>query len=193
MVIKKFNQSELAQKIHANRSWRQMHVHQFWWAWPLWFRRYCYFQKRPNLLPAGYLVACLLQRFLNDTLDEIQAGVIWQAVRKKEIYTFFKDYVLTNLQALYWSSKVKYETSSGKLTYVSSNFLDFLYLAWLSKYKSRIESNFCYEERLVAAEHTMFKFDDLKVNPIMTDTLTDRMTTKVLSSHPCIICGETNN
>ena len=25
-----------------------MHVHQFWWAWSLWFRRYCYSQKRPN-------------------------------------------------------------------------------------------------------------------------------------------------
>ena len=25
-----------------------MHVHQFWWACPLWFRRYHYSQKRPN-------------------------------------------------------------------------------------------------------------------------------------------------
>ena len=25
-----------------------MHVHQFWWVWSLRFRRYCYFQKRPN-------------------------------------------------------------------------------------------------------------------------------------------------
>ena len=25
-----------------------MHVHQFWWAWSLWFWRYCYSQKRPN-------------------------------------------------------------------------------------------------------------------------------------------------
>ena len=25
-----------------------MHVHQFWWAWSLWFRRYWYLQKRPN-------------------------------------------------------------------------------------------------------------------------------------------------
>ena len=25
-----------------------MHVHQFWWACPFWFRRYRYFQKRPN-------------------------------------------------------------------------------------------------------------------------------------------------
>ena len=25
-----------------------MHAHQFWWAWPLRFRRYCYLQKRPN-------------------------------------------------------------------------------------------------------------------------------------------------
>ena len=25
-----------------------MHIHQFWWVWSLWFRRYCYLQKRPN-------------------------------------------------------------------------------------------------------------------------------------------------
>ena len=25
---------ESAQKIHANRDWRKMHVNQFWWAWP---------------------------------------------------------------------------------------------------------------------------------------------------------------
>ena len=25
-----------------------MHAHQFWWAWPFWFRRYCFLQKRPN-------------------------------------------------------------------------------------------------------------------------------------------------
>ena len=47
MVIKKFNRSELAQKIHASRDCCQMHAHQFWWAEPLRFRRYCYLQKRP--------------------------------------------------------------------------------------------------------------------------------------------------
>ena len=25
-----------------------MYTHQFWWVWSLWFRRYCYSQKRPN-------------------------------------------------------------------------------------------------------------------------------------------------
>ena len=34
----------------------------------------------------------------------------------------------------------------------------------------------------------MFKFDDFKVN-----SQDDRMTTKVLSSCPCIKCGKTNN
>ena len=38
----------------------------------------------------------------------------------------------------------------------------------------------------------MFKFEDLKVNSC-DDRQTDRMTTKVLSSHPRIKCGETNN
>ena len=32
MVIKKFNQSESAQKIHASRGQCHVHVHQFWWA-----------------------------------------------------------------------------------------------------------------------------------------------------------------
>ena len=32
MVIKKFNQSESAQKIHANRDGCHMHAHQFWWV-----------------------------------------------------------------------------------------------------------------------------------------------------------------
>ena len=35
-------------KIHASRRWCNMHVHQYWWAWPLRFRRYCYSQKWPN-------------------------------------------------------------------------------------------------------------------------------------------------
>ena len=37
--LKKFMQVGIDVNIHA---------HQFWWVWPLWFRRYCYFQKRPN-------------------------------------------------------------------------------------------------------------------------------------------------
>ena len=42
---KKFNRSELAQKIYASRDWFHMHAHQFWWAWPLQFRRYDYLSK----------------------------------------------------------------------------------------------------------------------------------------------------
>ena len=37
MVIKKFNQLETAQKIHASRGRCVMHVYQFWWVWPFWF------------------------------------------------------------------------------------------------------------------------------------------------------------
>ena len=43
-----FNRSKSTQKNHASMPWCQMHKHQFWWVWPFWFRRYCYFQKRPN-------------------------------------------------------------------------------------------------------------------------------------------------
>ena len=44
----------------------------------------------------------------------------------------------------------------------------------------------------MAVEHVMFKFEDLKVNPHY-DRQGHKMTTKVLSSRPRIICGETNN
>ena len=68
------------------------------------------------------------------------------------------------------------------LLFSYSHFLDFLYLVWLSRYKSTIESNFPINgERLVAVEHAMFMFDDLKVTS-RDDRMTDRMTTKVHSS-----------
>ena len=41
----------------------------------------------------------------------------------------------------------------------------------------------------MAVEHAMFKFEDLKMNSRddrQTDRQNDIMTTKVLSSHPCI-------
>ena len=34
---------ESAQNIHASRGLCKMHVHQFWWVWPLWFWRFCSF------------------------------------------------------------------------------------------------------------------------------------------------------
>ena len=43
--VEKFNRSESAQKIHASRGRRHVHVHQFWWAWSLRFRRYGYLSK----------------------------------------------------------------------------------------------------------------------------------------------------
>ena len=48
MVIEKFNQLELAQKIHASRSQYQVYAHQFWWVWSLQFWRYCYLSKTTN-------------------------------------------------------------------------------------------------------------------------------------------------
>ena len=43
--VEKFNRSESAKKIHASRGRRHVHVHQFWWAWSLRFRRYGYLSK----------------------------------------------------------------------------------------------------------------------------------------------------
>ena len=36
---------ESAQRIHASRGWCEMHANQFWWVWPLWFRRFCSFSN----------------------------------------------------------------------------------------------------------------------------------------------------
>ena len=43
--MEKFNQSKLDQKIYASRDQCHVHVHRFWWAWSLWFRRYGYLLK----------------------------------------------------------------------------------------------------------------------------------------------------
>ena len=43
--VEKFNRLESAQKIHASRGQCHVHVHQFWWAWSLRFRRYGYLSK----------------------------------------------------------------------------------------------------------------------------------------------------
>ena len=45
IIVEKFNRSELAQKIYASRGWCHVHVRQFWWVWPIWFRRYGYLSK----------------------------------------------------------------------------------------------------------------------------------------------------
>ena len=66
MVIEKFNQSELAQKIHASRGQCQVHVHQFWWAWSLQFRRYCYLSKTAKFPFWGmYYSPWLLKNLIN--------------------------------------------------------------------------------------------------------------------------------
>ena len=67
-----------------------------------------------------------------------------------------------------------------------SNFLDFLYLAWLSRYKITIGRDFFHQWRKTSG----CRAHDVQVQrpesefPVMTDRQTDRMTTKVLSSHP---------
>ena len=60
----------------------------------------------------------------NEAQDEIRAAITQQAVRKKEIYTFFKDCFVTNLQALYQSSNVQYKNFHGKPTFLLT-FLTF--------------------------------------------------------------------
>ena len=43
--MEKFNRLESAQNIHASRDQCHVHVHQFWWAWSFWFRRYGHLSK----------------------------------------------------------------------------------------------------------------------------------------------------
>ena len=54
--VEKFHRSESAQKIHASRGQCHVHVHQFWWAWSLRFRRYGYLSKTAKfpLRPMDY-------------------------------------------------------------------------------------------------------------------------------------------
>ena len=43
--VENFNRSESAKKIYASRDQCHVHVHQFWWVWSHWFRRYNYLSK----------------------------------------------------------------------------------------------------------------------------------------------------
>ena len=95
---------------------------------------------------ACYLVVRLLQRFLNEAQDETRAGITRKSVIKKEAYTYvlkimcwkiFKPFIVLlkcNLRLV--------RPKNG-----FSNFPDFLYLAWLSRYKSMIKSNFFHQWR----------------------------------------------
>ena len=55
-----------------------MHTHQFWWMCLLWFRRYCYLQKRPvfpfgpwNIVHGGQIIE-LAQNFMQVEVDMIR-------------------------------------------------------------------------------------------------------------------------
>ena len=52
--VKKWNQIESAQKIHVSRGWCQIHAHHFWWVWPLWFQKYCYFSYLANYCESSH-------------------------------------------------------------------------------------------------------------------------------------------
>ena len=95
---------------------------------------------------AWYLVVCLLQRILNEAQDEIRAAITQQAVIKKEIYTYLLKIVLWQIFKSFINLlKCNIRLFMGKT--FSSNFFDFLYLAWLSRYKSKIGNNFSHQWR----------------------------------------------
>ena len=71
----------------------------------------------------------------------------------------------------------------------SSNFLDLLYLAWLSRYKSTIERDFFHQWRKTSgcrARDVQVWRPESEFPWWQTDRQTHRMTTKVLSSRPRI-------
>ena len=93
-----------------------------------------------------YLVVRRLQRFLNEAQDETWAAITQQAVRKKEAYT----YVLKIMCRQIFKPSINFLKYNLRLVAIKkfySNFLDFLYLVWLSRYKSIVESNFSNQWR----------------------------------------------
>ena len=90
--------------------------------------------------------------------------------KERNLHICFKDYVLRNLQALYQSSKVKMRHLGPKNDFY--NFLDFLYLAWLSRYKSTIENNFYHQWRKTSGTRCS-RLVSSKWFPMMTDRQTE--------------------
>ena len=140
-----------------------------------------------------YLVICLLQCFLNEAQDETQVGITQQAVNSKErnLYIIFKDYVLTNLQPFINLLKCNVRLFGSKNGF--SNFFDFLYLAWLSRYKNTIENNFSHQWRKTSGcrARNVYVWWPESEFP-WWQKKTDEMTTKVLSSHLRINAAKPN-
>ena len=61
----------------------------------------CTVKQTPLFLNTFWTAMHTHTHIYNEAQDEIRAAITQQAVRKKEIYTFFKDCFATNLQALY--------------------------------------------------------------------------------------------
>ena len=126
-----------------------------------------------------------------------QVYITQQAVRKKEIHKYF-------LKIMCWEIfKPFINLLSENLRHLgpkngSSNFLDLLYLAWLSRYKSTIERDFSHQWRKTIVAVEGLEFLEYAVSssqnrhthtgwllyPRYSPTAARVMTTKVLSSRP---------
>ena len=75
--VEKFHRSESAKKIHASRDQCHVHVHQFWWVWSLWFRRYGYLSKTTKFPFQGMDYSPWSSKNLIDRnqLKKLQVGV----------------------------------------------------------------------------------------------------------------------
>ena len=75
-----------------------MHAHQFWWAWPLRFWRYCYFQKRPNFpfglwMSKNLMIWNRLKKFMQVGIDVtcMHTNFVWRDISGFEDIATFKN------------------------------------------------------------------------------------------------------
>ena len=119
-----------------------------------WVKSYCLV---PSCLPAS----ALLKRGPEWNSSEYNSTSS-KKERNKSRLIIKRAKLVMNLQALInlLQCNVRFVGAKNDFSWLSIPY------AWLSIYKSTIAINFSiYEERLVAVEHAMFTFDDLKVNP----------------------------
>ena len=101
--------------------------------------------------------------------------------KERNLYIIFKDYVLTNLQPFINLLKCNVRLFGSKNGF--SNFFDFLYLAWLSRYKNTIENNFSHQWRKTSGCRARNVYVWWPESEFPWWQKTDEMTTKMLSSH----------
>ena len=142
---------------------------------------------------AWSLVGRLLQRFLNEAQDETWAVITQQAVRKKKAYTYvlkimcwqiFKPFI----DLLKWNLRLVCPKNGFY------NFLDFLYLAWLSRYQITIERDFFHQWRKTSGcrAHDVHVWRPESEFPWWQTDIQTEWQPKCLALTHAYTCGKTN-